>query len=197
MQKESLRDRIKRETKELIYDNAIRLFLEQGYENTTIAQIADETGIGKSTFFNYYESKDAILATFYNNITFKSIESVQLEEANSAKEAIWALISKLVDNALLYPDIYKTMSRIKLKSEAVMSEERLLDSKFSGYCIELLDSGIKTSEFKSKFDINLFTEVLLSILTGTSQEWRISAEPFDLKSKLKQRIEYLFSTISL
>lgn len=57
----SRRDRKKQATKRAIYDVAIRLFMERGYEETTIDDITGTTDISRGTFFNYYASKADIL----------------------------------------------------------------------------------------------------------------------------------------
>lgn len=44
-------------TRAAIQREALRLFQQQGYEETTIAQIAAAADISESTFFNYFESK--------------------------------------------------------------------------------------------------------------------------------------------
>lgn len=44
-----------------ILDTAQRLFLERGYEATSIQAIIDEIGIAKGTFYHHYPSKPALL----------------------------------------------------------------------------------------------------------------------------------------
>jgi AcrR family transcriptional regulator len=58
---ESRRDRKKRLTRQRIVRAAVRLFAEQGYERTTVAQIAAAADVDPKTFFNYFRSKDEVL----------------------------------------------------------------------------------------------------------------------------------------
>ncbi len=41
---------------------ALQLFSEQGYDRTTVAEIADHAGLTKSTFFRYFPDKREVLA---------------------------------------------------------------------------------------------------------------------------------------
>jgi AcrR family transcriptional regulator len=58
---ESRRERKKQQTKRLLMDTAITLFGEQGYEQTTVAQIAEAADVSTKTFFNYFPSKEDVL----------------------------------------------------------------------------------------------------------------------------------------
>jgi len=57
----SLRERKKLKTREAIQREAMRLFQKQGYEETTIEQIAAAVEISPSTFFNYFPSKEDVV----------------------------------------------------------------------------------------------------------------------------------------
>jgi AcrR family transcriptional regulator len=56
-----LRERKKVKTRATIRREALRLFEEKGYANTTIEQIADAADISSSTFFRYFRAKEAVL----------------------------------------------------------------------------------------------------------------------------------------
>ena len=56
-----LRERKKARTRAAIQRHALRLFREQGYEATTVSQIADAVEISESTFFRYFPTKEAVV----------------------------------------------------------------------------------------------------------------------------------------
>jgi AcrR family transcriptional regulator len=56
-----LRERKKARTRAAIQQHALRLFREQGYEATTVSQIAEEADVSESTFFRYYPTKEAVV----------------------------------------------------------------------------------------------------------------------------------------
>ena len=57
----SLRERKKLATWRAIQSAALQLFDEQGYEATTVEQIAAAANVSRATFFNYFAGKDATL----------------------------------------------------------------------------------------------------------------------------------------
>ena len=56
-----LRERKKAKTHEAIQEAALRLFRTQGYEQTTIEQIAEAAEVSPSTFFRYFPTKEDIV----------------------------------------------------------------------------------------------------------------------------------------
>ena len=49
------------ETKRKILTVCVRLFLEQGYKNTSVGQIVDEAGVARGSYLNLFPTKDRIL----------------------------------------------------------------------------------------------------------------------------------------
>ncbi|MGW4517653.1 TetR/AcrR family transcriptional regulator [Streptomyces sp. NPDC004393] len=57
----TLWDRTRQLASQEILETALRLFTEQGYDETTIAQIAREAGVSQRTLFRYFGAKEDLL----------------------------------------------------------------------------------------------------------------------------------------
>ena len=49
------------DTRKKILTACVRLFLEQGYKNTSVSQIVDEAGVARGSYLNLFPTKDKIL----------------------------------------------------------------------------------------------------------------------------------------
>jgi TetR/AcrR family transcriptional regulator, cholesterol catabolism regulator len=57
----SLREEKKAEMRRQLYDTAMALFRERGYDATRVRDVIDQVRVSEATFFNYFPSKEAVL----------------------------------------------------------------------------------------------------------------------------------------
>src|ERR1700728_2982387 len=104
------RERRRTEIRERLFRSALRLFAERGFMETTVEDITEAADVGKGTFFNYFRTKEHVLATFGAE-RLASIEYA-LERAKSGpvmpvlQDLAVDLISHKTENAALLRAIY-------------------------------------------------------------------------------------------
>jgi AcrR family transcriptional regulator len=70
---EGLRERKRRQTRQRIIDAGLKLFLANGFDETTLDAIAEAADISRRTFFYYFNSKEEVVLAFQSG----SIESLR------------------------------------------------------------------------------------------------------------------------
>ena len=60
-----------RNTRSRIVSAAWKLFYEQGYDDTTVEEIVEESGTSKGSFYHYFSGKDALLQFEWDENTGK------------------------------------------------------------------------------------------------------------------------------
>jgi AcrR family transcriptional regulator len=58
---EGLRERKKRQMRKLISDTATKMFLERGFDQVRVTEVAEHCGVSEKTVYNYFPTKESLL----------------------------------------------------------------------------------------------------------------------------------------
>jgi AcrR family transcriptional regulator len=78
----TLRDRTRQLATQDILETALRLFTEQGYDQTSIAQIALEAGVSQRTLFRYFGTKEDLLGGDQHRLGLALIDGIREQPAD-------------------------------------------------------------------------------------------------------------------
>ena len=92
-----LRERKKAKTRAEIQKQALRLFRKNGYDNTTVEQVAEAAEVSPSTFFRYFPTKEDLVV--YSILDPVAIEAFKAQPAGlSPTQALRAAIGSAFNN---------------------------------------------------------------------------------------------------
>ena len=122
-----LRERKKQRTRQTIVEVATRLFLAQGYQQTPLAQIAEEADVATSTCFNYFPTKVDIVFCLHDAVTESARRRItERPEGERAIDAIAAWLREdLPEVEQPYASTITGLPQIIASAPELQAEERL------------------------------------------------------------------------
>ncbi len=75
-------------TRDRLVDVAFRLFAEQGFEQTTVEQLAREGGVSRATFFRMFATKEAVIFPDHDTLLAALDARLSAADASSAISAL-------------------------------------------------------------------------------------------------------------
>ena len=161
--------RLAPEKKLQVYETAIRLFGEYGYDGLAVDRICHDAGISKGSFFQYFESKSHLLEftiLIFDDYLAKWVAELQrLETAVLLRDRIAYLYQSLVVNAKLHASEQKFYLFVThaLDHAGVVLEGIDLERHFRVYVEQITKRAMQTGEVRGDFEVEL-TASLVSIV---------------------------------
>src|ERR1700681_4958438 len=87
------------DTRRKIYDAALELFREKGFEQTTMRDIARKAGVALGGAYYYYASKDAIVLSFYQEMHESTHEPIlqEMTKHKHLKDRLQCILTKRIE----------------------------------------------------------------------------------------------------
>ncbi len=121
-QSEGLRERKRRETHQRIVDVGVRLFIQKGYDATTIDDIASAADISRRTFFHYFKSKDEILLSLQGSMG--ELIAARVADSSPGKRPFEVVRQAILDICATFPaEEMMALDRVMRSSEAVRARK--------------------------------------------------------------------------
>ena len=212
------------ETKRKILTVCVRLFLEQGYKETSITQITENAGVTRGSFQNLFRTKDAVLLELVETMfsgqfsAAKSITGQQLPPvyAYAVETAIQLTLTELnVRLREIYLEAYSlpdTAEYIHLHTTAELKQ--IFGGSFPGYSdsdfyeMEIGTAGLMRGYMARKCDIHFPLDRKLSrFLTAAMRVYRVPEEEqrqvlafirsLDIRAIAAEVMEKLFAMLEM
>jgi AcrR family transcriptional regulator len=187
----SRRERKKQETRQRLMEAALRLFRDQGYDATTVEQIARAADIAKGTFFNYFETKEAVLPALAE-WRFQKLQETLTAEPDAPASPVarikWAL-------CLVAEDPLTTPPLAQRLFAAVMKQHR--DNCIEPTLIQLLAEQVHQAqavgEIRADLDPLYLGGIIRALLFHQMLMWHHGYRPAPLPTMLTKAVDLLLN----
>jgi TetR/AcrR family transcriptional repressor of nem operon len=187
----------KTSTKDRIVAVALDLFHENGINATSVDDILEASGTGKSQFYYYFKSKEglisAVLESFFEFI--KSDGSPIDHEISSWEDLedflnFFVTMNKRFDKPRACPLGFIGVELNSSQAELSVQVNKIFDyMKFA--LKKFFDKAKKNGDFKKNIDTDSLADFCLAILQGGLMTSKIRKDNKPLKASIKHALKYL------
>ena len=147
------------------------LFLEKGYEETTIDDILEKTGLSKGGFYHYFNSKEEVLSESINTLVqdvLIALESIISDDRLNALEKLKLFMKKKAEFQQPKKRFAKYLSRLMSSDLALYKYYLALAKGFAEPLAKIIEQGKEEGIFSVPYPRET-ADILLSAVTSFPQ----------------------------
>ena len=132
--------------REQIIAEAKRQVVELGYENTTMRSVASGCGIAVGTVYNYFQSKDMLIASFILRDWLVCIESIESHPKENTKDFLAFIYTSILRFSKKYDPLFKDKEAVKAFNEAFSERHKQIRDQLADLIMPITSDRF-TSEY--------------------------------------------------
>ena len=159
--------------REQLLEEAKKQVTENGYEKTTIRSVARACGIGVGTVYNYFESKDMLIASFMMEDWKRFLESIEVDSSENAKEILRNAVVGLSDFMEKHSVLFRDPAAAKVYGDVFAVRHKQLREQLAKKILPACrESSVEDKDFLAEW-------IVESLLT-----WTVAGKDFEEQYKI-------------
>lgn len=191
--KNTMRQEKALETKDKIYEVAMRKFIKKGLENTSISEICQEAGVSVGSFYTHFENKEGVIYETFRRADLTFEHFLQDDRKN---QNLYELIQEYMDHYISFvltheleflKRFYNTGNHFFVKGKRPMQDvlKTILKNR-----------NPKLNEYYVK-DSDELVDLLFMTSRGIIFHWCLKERGFDLQEVSRKQIEMVLKSVLL
>ncbi len=179
-----------------IFHQVVNVFLKKGFQETSMREIAEAAGLGKSTLYDYFKTKDEILVYFFedqlNDLTAEAQKiAVQNIPADiRLRQIMGSYIENFQANKNLFLKLSFESQRLSAESQKQIQQKR---HAYQDMIRALIDEGVREGVFR-KVNSLLAARLLVSAISPVVFGSRFTGTPNEM---LNESLDIFFKGIEV
>jgi AcrR family transcriptional regulator len=172
IQEAGRRERRRAETQQRILDAALQLFTTHGYLETTVEEITEAADVGKGTFFNYFPTKDALLAAIFESVgrQFAQLRAT-IPETQDVRAALTDFAHGLLRMVIRAPKIVRSFFGLALTDPVIGERLQAVMLQARQTVVAMLERGQKLGQVRKDIPAEVLGRTLQQFIFGTEILW--------------------------
>jgi len=119
-------DQIRRIKRQQILEAAMRVFSERGFHHATVSEVARTAHVGKGTVYLYFDGKEDLLVSLFDELVDKLIWVLDRVMVNGAslQEAVRRLVAEQLDHGMMEAYVFRLMAQQPFLADLALQREK-------------------------------------------------------------------------
>ncbi len=180
-----------------IYAAAKTLFAKQGFEATTVDEIAEAADVAAATFFNHFQSKQALLelmtAEVVEHLHALTVES--LAPPGTSADRIRRLVARAAEDIEVSRDAARETLLEFMRVDATPDGPHPYLARLFEPLVELISDGQQRGEIRADHDPIFLTQMAVGMINSAITNWLANPE-FPVEQGLLDATEFALETLT-
>jgi AcrR family transcriptional regulator len=193
--KEGRRERKRRQTRERIEAAALALFLERGFDGTTIEDITEAADVSKRSFFDYFPSKEEVVFAWQDSFADELADAIAAQPKDaSIVEIIEGALTSLLLTVSSDPQRLALGALIR-DTPVLCARDQLKYTKLEKKLTDALRARFGGSE-EEQLRLRLLSAIVVSTLRIGGERWNEGPQELSLQEFAHSMFEQLWTTLA-
>lgn len=187
----SRRERKKLATRLTIIEVAMSLYKQQGFHETSMEQIADQSDISKATLYKYFEVKEAIIAAYWQERIKKSKDELQqlITKNPDTRSRLEAAFRGIMQYIMQSRELYEIYISYRMAHITKPEINEKLRSGSAESAAAIIQAGQESGEIRTDIPLKVMVGNLELLSLMQSMMWLRYPEQFNLDESSKMFAE--------
>ena len=188
----------KRERRLRIYDAAVGLFRTQGFERTTVSQIAEAADVVPATFFNHFQNKNALLRQMTTEVlgVLELMIDDELRAAESTRERLMNFVARATDQIAEARGLARDVLLELVRTESEPGQQPPYVGRIHEPFAAMLREGQERGDVRRDQDAAFLAEMVVGILNAAITNW-LADPDYPIEQRLRQAAQFAWEAIRL
>jgi len=169
-QRPGLRERKKARTRAAIREHALRLFREQGYDATTVDQIAEAADVSPSTFFRYFPTKEDVV--LQDELDVLAIGAFEAQPADLSPIAAFRAAAQQAFAALGEEELARLRETAELSMTVPELRARAMDEFSRTIAVIAQAAARRAGRDPDDFAVRVLAGAIVGVIMAATMPWQ-------------------------
>jgi TetR/AcrR family fatty acid metabolism transcriptional regulator len=188
----------KRVKRQVIIDAAIEVFSQNGFQNSTISQIAQRANVAEGTIYQYFKNKEDLFFSIPIDKTKQFYKELELHlqgidgAMNKIRKFVWYYLYHLQENPA-----YARALMLEMRVNRNFANTKAFGAyrPLTQEILEIIEEGQKEGIIRKDTNKYMIRHLILGLLEHIITRWLLKGEKGDLLDKYDEAVELLIQGI--